>query len=49
VYQLPPEVRPQLSESHKPALEPAHNELHLHFHGMTPAQVAEAIRQANNK
>jgi len=49
VYQLPPEVRPQLSESRKPALEPAHNELHLHFHGMTPAQVAEAIRQANDK
>ncbi|HEY1321016.1 MAG TPA: hypothetical protein VGF32_12245 [Streptosporangiaceae bacterium] len=45
-----------LSEPYKPALgapqplaiEPPRNELHLHFHGMDPAEVAEAIRQASD-
>jgi hypothetical protein len=46
VSPLPPESRPQLEGSHKPAIEPPRNELHLHFHGMTPAEAAEAIRTA---
>jgi hypothetical protein len=73
-YQVPPESRPQLWESHKPAavhfagpsrphggnldqrngprfgppaIEPP--QLHLHFHGLSPAEVAEAIRQANER
>jgi hypothetical protein len=58
VYQLPPERAPQLEESHKPAIEPRPEnhfpaieppQLHLHFHGMSPAEVAEAIRQASRE
>ena len=45
IVQLPPEVRPQLEESSKPAIEPPH-ELHLHFHVADPAEAAEIIRTA---
>ena len=45
VYQLPPESRPQLEESSKPAIEPP-RELHLHFHVADPAEAAEIIRAA---
>lgn len=50
IVQPPPhEARPRLEESPKLAIGPARNELHLHFHDMSPAQVAEAIRQANDE
>jgi hypothetical protein len=49
VYRLPPDTRPQLEDSYNPAIEPACNELHLHFRGMSPAEVAEAIRQADER
>lgn len=49
VYRIPPEVRPHLEGPHRPALEPPRNELHLHFHDMNPAEVAEAIRQASQR
>ena len=44
VYRLPPEPRPQLESSHKPALGPA-REIHLHLHGLTPDQIAAIITQ----
>ena len=44
VYQLPPEPRPQLESSRKPAIEPG-REIHLHFHGLTPDQIAAIITQ----
>jgi len=31
----------------RPAIEPPRNEVHLHFHGVSPAEAAEAIRQAS--
>lgn len=40
---------PQRIEAAQPlAIEPARNELHLHFRSMNPAEVAEAIRQASD-
>lgn len=42
VYQLPPEVRPHLEESHKPAIEPP-REVHLHLN-VTPDQLAAIMR-----
>ena len=44
VYRLPPEPRPQLESSHKPAIEPG-REIHLHFHGLTPDQIAAIVTQ----
>ena len=57
VSQIPPETRPALEVPHKTATPEIGNaiadlraieppQLHLHFHGMSPAEVAEAIRQA---
>jgi hypothetical protein len=46
IVQLPPAARPGLPEPCKPAIEAPRNELHLHFHGMSPAEAAEAIRRA---
>ena len=41
---------PQRLEASQPlAIEPPRNELHLHFHGMSPAEAAEAIRQAGER
>lgn len=45
VVQLPPEPRPQLEESHKPAIGPA-REVHLHIHVADAAQAAAIIRTA---
>lgn len=42
VYRLPPEPRPRLEGSHKPAIEPG-REIHLHLHGLTPDQIAAII------
>jgi hypothetical protein len=47
VSQLPSEPRPQLEVPHNRAIEPPRNELHLHFHGMSPDEAAEAIRRAS--
>ncbi|HEY1323214.1 MAG TPA: hypothetical protein VGF32_23350 [Streptosporangiaceae bacterium] len=41
--QFEPEIRQQLTDLR--AIEPP--QLHLHFHGLNPAEVAEAIRQAS--
>jgi hypothetical protein len=49
VYQLSPERRPRLEAPQRPALEPPRNELHLHFHGMNPTEVAEAIRHSTKE
>jgi hypothetical protein len=51
VPSVPPEPAPQLTEPYKPAaIEPTtRNELHLHFHGMTRAEVGDAIRDASRK
>lgn len=48
VVQMPRE-RPAAVEASqpRPAIEPPRNELHLHFHGVSAAEVAEAIRQAS--
>lgn len=45
-YPVPPAVAPHLEGAGRPAVEAPRNELHLHFHGMTPADAAEAIRTA---
>ena len=42
VYRLPPEVRPHLEASSRPALEPG-REVHLHFN-VTPDQLAAILR-----
>jgi hypothetical protein len=47
VYRLPPATAQRLEAAQPPAIEAPRNELHLHFHGMNPAEVAEAIRQAS--
>jgi hypothetical protein len=47
VYQVPAPAPPRLEASQPHAIEPARNELHLHFHGMTAAEAAEAIRRAS--
>ena len=44
VVQLPPGTRPGLEESSKPVIEPA-RELHVHFHGLTPGQIAAIVTQ----
>ena len=44
VYQLPPDPRPRLEDSHKPAIEPP-REIHLHLHGLTPDQLAAIVTQ----
>ena len=49
VYQLSPGRRPRLEAPQRPALEPPRNELHLHFHGMNPTEVAEAIRHSTKE
>ena len=44
-----PGAAPRVLEPPRPlAIEPARNELHLHFRSMNPAEVAEAIRQASD-
>lgn len=43
VHQLPPESRPQLEESHKPAIGPP-RETHLHFH-VSAAELAAIMRR----
>jgi len=43
VYQLPPESRPRLEESSKPAIEPP-RETHLHFH-VSAAELAAIMRR----
>jgi len=42
-HQLPPEVRPQLEESSKPAIGPP-RETHLHFH-VSAAELAAIMQQ----
>jgi hypothetical protein len=42
VCQVPPEVRPQLEEPHKPAIEPP-REIHLHLN-VSPDQLAAILR-----
>ena len=49
VVQLPPATAQRLEAAQPLAIEPPRNELHLHFHGMTPAEAAEAIRQAGER
>jgi len=47
VHQVP-SAAPQRLEAAQPlAIEAPRNELHLHFHGMDAAEVAEAIREAS--
>jgi len=50
VYKLPPEVRPRLEESSKPAIEPPRNEQHLHLHlnGADPEVIAAIMRHIRN-
>ena len=49
VYQIPPAEPKRLEAGQPLALEPPRNELHLHFHGMSAAEAAEAIRQAGQR
>ena len=49
VYRLGPAAAPHLEGSQPLAIQPSRNELHLHFHGMSPAEAAEAIRQASER
>jgi hypothetical protein len=44
VSRVPPGARPRLEDSHNPAIGPP-RELHLHFHGTDPEQVAEILRR----
>ena len=44
VVQLPPVPRPDLSPPYKAAIEPG-REIHLHFHGLTPEQIAAIVTQ----
>jgi hypothetical protein len=44
VYRLPPESRPQLEGSDKPAIGPG-REVHIHLHGLTPDQLAAIVTQ----
>ena len=43
VYELPPDSRPQLEESHKPAIGPL-RETHLHFH-VSAAELAAIMQR----
>jgi hypothetical protein len=47
VYQLPPEPRPRLEESSKPAIEPP-RETHLHFH-VSAAELAAIMRHHDER
>ena len=49
VRQLPPAAPPRLEGPERPAIEPPRNELHLHFHGLSTDEAAEAIRQASER
>lgn len=40
---------PGLEAAQPLAIEPPRNEVHLHFHGLGPAEAAEAIRQASRE
>ena len=44
VYQLPPKSVSALTDSRAPAIEPP-REVHLHFHGTDPADVAALIHR----
>jgi hypothetical protein len=44
VSRVPPEPLPRLEEPYKPAVEPP-RELHLHFHGASPQDVAAIMRR----
>lgn len=44
VHQIPPARPPALEGSDKPAIEPP-REIHLHFHGADPADVAALIHR----
>jgi choline-glycine betaine transporter len=50
VSRVPPGPLPRLENPYKPAIEqPAPRELHLHFHGADPADVAETLRRINHE
>ncbi len=48
VYQLPPESRPELEESHKPAAIGPGREVHYHFH-VSAAELAAIMRHAGEE
>lgn len=45
---IPPDPRPQLEGSHKPAIEPP-REYHLHIHGVSADELAAALRRINHE
>jgi hypothetical protein len=48
VSRVPPDPLPRLENPYKPALEQP-RELHLHFHGADPEQIAEILRHPNGR